>query len=103
MATCAARDSAGACCHAHLPFCVPPLSCDKPHFIVSQGNAVGVNPNDPSTATATTPLFTADGRLAPTITVVGEGCTIANEVLVRHSLVLPHKEIKQSHQNEIIL
>lgn len=68
-----------------------------------EGNAVGVNPNDPSTVTPATPLFTPEGRLAPTITVVGEGCTVAKEVLVRHSIVLPHKEIKTSHQNEIIL
>ena len=68
-----------------------------------EGNAVGVNPNDPTTHEATQPLFSADGRLAPTITVVGEGCHIADEVLVRHSIVLPHKDIRASHRNEIIL
>ncbi len=68
-----------------------------------EGFAVGVDPNNPSTQLDTQPLFNAQGRLEPSITVVGESCAVADEILVLNSLVLPFKDISVSHKNEIIL
>ena len=61
------------------------------------------NPNDPTTAVPIKPLFNAAGRLEPSITIVGEEVTIANEIIVLNSIVLPHKQLTQSQKNEIIL
>jgi NDP-sugar pyrophosphorylase family protein len=68
-----------------------------------EGAPVTNNPNDPTTAVPIKPLFNAAGRLEPSITIVGEEVTIADEIIVLNSIVLPHKQITQSQKNEIIL
>jgi len=37
------------------------------------------------------------------VSIIGEGVTIGNEVLVRRCIVLPHKELSTSYDNQIIL
>ena len=83
--------------------------------IVDKGSKVGewarvegapvaaANPNDPSTAMATKPLFNSAGRLEPSITIVAEDVTVANEIMVFNAVVLPHKQLTHSYKNEIIL
>jgi len=43
------------------------------------------------------------GKLNPSITIIGSNVTIPNEIVVRNSIILPHKELNHSHKNEIIL
>lgn len=68
-----------------------------------EGAPVVGNPNDPTTAVPTKPLFNAAGRLEPSITIVGEEVVVDNEIMVLNSIVLPHKRLTECHKNEIIL
>ena len=47
-------------------------------------------------------LFTK-GKLNPSITIIGSNVNVPAEILVRNSIILPHKELGQSYKNEIIL
>eukprot|EP00999_Lentomonas_sp_LEN2_P002755 NODE_625_length_1317_cov_103.040336_g586_i0.p1 GENE.NODE_625_length_1317_cov_103.040336_g586_i0~~NODE_625_length_1317_cov_103.040336_g586_i0.p1 ORF type:complete len:403 (+),score=78.75 NODE_625_length_1317_cov_103.040336_g586_i0:70-1278(+) len=40
---------------------------------------------------------------AKEITVLGEDVSVANEIIIRHCVVLPHKELKTSAKNDIIM
>jgi len=48
-------------------------------------------------------LFLPDGKLIPSITILGCNVIIPSGVVVLNSIVLPHKELNASHKNEIIL
>ena len=93
---------------------------------------MNVDPNDPSTHLKQPPLFNAEGKLEPNITVLGEGVDVGDEVrawrgsgravepqilsavrrcsgcscaqvIVLQCLVLPHKHLSSDRKNEIIL
>ena len=49
------------------------------------------------------PLFTKTGKLAPSVTIIGAEVSIADEVLVLNSIVLPHIAITSDIKNEITL
>ncbi|CAF3286271.1 unnamed protein product [Rotaria socialis] len=44
-----------------------------------------------------------DGKLHPSITVIGNNVSIPGEVVVLNAVVLPHKELGSSSKNQIIL
>lgn len=46
---------------------------------------------------------TEQGFKIHTAVIMGKGVTVADEVVVRNCIVLPHKEIKKSFQNEILM
>lgn len=91
-----------------------------------EGTPSDPNPNDPYAKIDSETLF-RDGRLTPSITILGmshlhpaphsgaslrltphalsAGCsvTIPAEVVILNSIVLPHKELSRSYKNQIIL
>ncbi len=65
-------------------------------------------PNDPNPDRAFAkmeilPLFNSEGKLNPSITVLGDHVDVPSELVVRNAVVLPHKQIGHSFVNEIIL
>ncbi|RKO95832.1 nucleotide-diphospho-sugar transferase, partial [Caulochytrium protostelioides] len=46
---------------------------------------------------------THKGMKIPTATILGKNVTLANEIAVRNCIVMPHKEIKTSCHNEILM
>lgn len=68
-----------------------------------EGTPCDPNPDRPFAKMENVPLFNADGRLNPSITVLGCNVTVPSEVIVLNSIVLPHKDLAQSYKNEIIL
>jgi len=68
-----------------------------------EGTPIGPNPNMPFAKLINKPLFNADGRLNPNITILGSKVQIPGEVVVLNSIVLPHKELSDSYKNQIIL
>jgi len=68
-----------------------------------EGTPCDPNPDKPFAKMENAPLFNDDGRLNPSITILGCNVTIPSEVIVRNSIVLPHKELTRSYSNEIIL
>lgn len=88
--------------------------CCVLHSIVGSGSSVGPwtrvegtpndpNPNKPFAKLESSGLFNHDGRLNPSITVIGSNVHIPAEVIVLNSIVLPHKELHGSTKNQIIL
>lgn len=68
-----------------------------------EGTPNDPNPNDPFGLVQVQSIFGADGRLNPSITILGQGVRVPGEVIVRNSIVLPFKELSCSYSNEIIL
>ncbi|EDQ87353.1 uncharacterized protein MONBRDRAFT_33433 [Monosiga brevicollis MX1] len=68
-----------------------------------EGLPVTADPNDPSTHISQPPIFNTDGKLEPSIAVLGEEVEVGDEILIQHCLVLPHKQLTESRKNEIIL
>lgn len=68
-----------------------------------EGTPCDPNPNKPFAKMENVPLFNNNGRLNPSITVLGCNVQVPSEVIVLNSIVLPHKDLSQSYKNEIIL
>lgn len=68
-----------------------------------EGTPCGPNPNMPFAKLESKPLFHHDGRLNPSITILGCNVQVPNEVIIMNSIVLPHKELRGSYKNQIIL
>nr|XP_033801281.1 mannose-1-phosphate guanyltransferase alpha [Geotrypetes seraphini] len=67
-----------------------------------EGTPSDPNPNDPHAKMDSETLF-RDGKLTPSITILGCNVSIPPEVVILNSIVLPHKELTRSFKNQIIL
>uniref|UniRef100_A0AAY5ER92 Nucleotidyl transferase domain-containing protein n=1 Tax=Electrophorus electricus TaxID=8005 RepID=A0AAY5ER92_ELEEL len=67
-----------------------------------EGTPSDPNPNDPYAKIDSETLF-RDGKLTPSITILGCDVTIPSEVIILNSIVLPHKDLNRSFKNQIIL
>uniref|UniRef100_A0A667Z917 GDP-mannose pyrophosphorylase Aa n=1 Tax=Myripristis murdjan TaxID=586833 RepID=A0A667Z917_9TELE len=67
-----------------------------------EGTPSDPNPNDPYAKIDSETLF-RDGKLTPSITILGCNVTIPSEVIILNSIVLPHKDLNRSFKNQIIL
>ncbi|XP_029460869.1 mannose-1-phosphate guanyltransferase alpha isoform X2 [Rhinatrema bivittatum] len=67
-----------------------------------EGTPSDPNPNDPYAKMDSETLF-RDGKLTPSITILGCNVSIPAEVVILNSIVLPHKELTRSFKNQIIL
>lgn len=84
------------------------------HSIIGRGSRVGKwsriegtpcdpNPDKPFAKMDNLPLFNMDGRLNPSITILGCRVVVPAEVILLNSIVLPNKELTRSIKNEIVL
>ncbi|XP_043987477.1 mannose-1-phosphate guanyltransferase alpha-A isoform X1 [Gambusia affinis] len=67
-----------------------------------EGTPSDPNPNDPFAKIDSETLF-RDGKLTPSITILGCNVTIPSEVIILNSIVLPHKDLNRGFKNQIIL
>lgn len=68
-----------------------------------EGTAVDPDPNKPFAKIKNLPLFNNEGKINPSTTILGFGCSVASETILLNSIVLPSKELTRSFKNEIIL
>ncbi|XP_013401011.1 mannose-1-phosphate guanyltransferase alpha-A [Lingula anatina] len=68
-----------------------------------EGTPNDPNPNKPFAKLEVSDLFNSEGKLNPSITVIGSNVQIPSEVVILNSLVLPHKDLGRSYKNQIIL
>uniref|UniRef100_A0A0A1XMV2 Mannose-1-phosphate guanyltransferase alpha-A n=1 Tax=Zeugodacus cucurbitae TaxID=28588 RepID=A0A0A1XMV2_ZEUCU len=84
------------------------------HSIVGRGSIIGQwsrvegtpsdpDPNKPFAKMENPPLFNKEGKLNPSITVLGCFVQVPSEKILLNSIVLPHKELSRNFKNEIIL
>ena len=68
-----------------------------------EGTPNDPNPNKPFAKLEFQPLFSEQGRLNPSITLIGANVQVGAEVVVLNSIVLPDKELNQDCKNRIVL
>ncbi|CAK1591196.1 unnamed protein product [Parnassius mnemosyne] len=68
-----------------------------------EGTPSDPDPNKPFAKMDNQPLFNSDGRLNPSITILGAGVVVPAETILLNSIVLPHKHLTRSFKHEIIL
>uniref|UniRef100_A0AC35FIW7 Nucleotidyl transferase domain-containing protein n=1 Tax=Panagrolaimus sp. PS1159 TaxID=55785 RepID=A0AC35FIW7_9BILA len=68
-----------------------------------EGTPIAPNPNIPFAKLDNKPLFNADGRLNPSLTILGSDVHVSNEQIILNSVVLPYKDLSASYKNQIIL
>ncbi|KAK7602213.1 hypothetical protein V9T40_009654 [Parthenolecanium corni] len=68
-----------------------------------EGTPCDPNPNKPFAKMDNLPLFNSNGKLNPSITILGCSVSVPAEVILLNSIVLPYKELSRSFKNEIIL
>uniref|UniRef100_A0A183ETY9 NTP_transferase domain-containing protein n=1 Tax=Gongylonema pulchrum TaxID=637853 RepID=A0A183ETY9_9BILA len=68
-----------------------------------EGTPVSPNPNIPFAKLDNKPLFNIDGRLNPSLTILGSDVHVPAETVILNSIVLPYKELTASYKNQIIL
>lgn len=68
-----------------------------------EGTPSDPDPNKPFAKMENPPLFNSDGKLNPSITILGCCVRVPAEKILLNSIVLPHKELSRSFKNEIIL
>ncbi|XP_011312771.1 mannose-1-phosphate guanyltransferase alpha [Fopius arisanus] len=84
------------------------------HSIIGRGSVVGEwarvegtpcdpDPDKPFAKKENPPLFNVNGKLNPSISILGESVTLAAERILLNSIVLPYKQLTRDLRNEIIL
>ncbi|XP_017781746.1 PREDICTED: mannose-1-phosphate guanyltransferase alpha-A [Nicrophorus vespilloides] len=68
-----------------------------------EGTPSDPDPNKPFAKMENPALFNNEGRLNPSITILGCYVTVPSEMILLNSIVLPNKELNRSFKNEIIL
>ncbi|XP_041374507.1 LOW QUALITY PROTEIN: mannose-1-phosphate guanyltransferase alpha-B-like [Gigantopelta aegis] len=68
-----------------------------------EGTPNDPNPNKPFAKVEVPAMFTLEGKLNPSITVIGSNVQVPSEVIILNSIVLPHKDLSGSYKNQIIL
>lgn len=68
-----------------------------------EGTPADPDPNKQMAKVDNTPLFNLDGRLNPSITILGASVNVPAETILLNSIVLPHKHLSRSIKHEIIL
>ncbi|CAD5207425.1 unnamed protein product [Bursaphelenchus okinawaensis] len=68
-----------------------------------EGTPIAPNPNVPFAKLDNKPLFNGDGRLNPSLTILGSNVRVMRELVILNTVVLPYKELSTSKHNQIIL
>nr|ACO15066.1 Mannose-1-phosphate guanyltransferase alpha-A [Caligus clemensi] len=68
-----------------------------------EGTPSDPNPNKPFAKMENETLFNVDGKLNPSITILGCNVNMSSEMVLLNTIVLPHKVLNRSFKNEIIL
>jgi len=68
-----------------------------------EGTPNDPNPNKPFAKIEVQDLFNPEGKLSPSITVLGSNVRIPSEVIILNSIVLPGKLLETSYKNQIVL
>lgn len=68
-----------------------------------EGTPSEPDPNQKYAKVQNPPLFNPDGKLNPSISVLGSNVKISGGTVILNTIVLPHKELSRSYKNEIVL
>lgn len=83
------------------PGCGPRVSAEP--WTRVEGTPIAPNPNVPFAKLDNKPMFNSDGRLNPSLTILGSNVRVLRELVILNTVVLPYKELTTSKHNQIIL
>uniref|UniRef100_A0AC34QYA2 Nucleotidyl transferase domain-containing protein n=1 Tax=Panagrolaimus sp. JU765 TaxID=591449 RepID=A0AC34QYA2_9BILA len=97
-----------------LPECVLKAHCCVLYSVVGwrsivgawariEGTPISPNPNIPFAKLDNKPLFNENGRLNPSLTILGSDVNVSDEQVILNTVVLPYKDLSCSYKNQIIL
>merc|ERR1711990_1247663 len=89
--------------HACLLNTIVGWGCEIGSWARVEGVPTELDPDRPHATTDNFYLFDTEGKLLPTITILGRDVTIPDEVIIRNSIVLPGKELTWGLNNQILL
>lgn len=75
------------------------------HSVIGWGSKIGtwVRVEGEPNAEVNHHKLMENGQKVPSATILGQEVTVANEVIIRNCIVLPHKELKSSYKNDILM
>lgn len=96
-------DGARVRAHALVTHAVLGWRCQVGEWARVQGAPCDPDPNRAAAKVDNHRLFSGDGKLQPSITVLGCEVNVPPEKMVLNCVILPHKELERSYKNEILL
>lgn len=78
-------------------------NCSVGTWVRVEGTPSEPDPNQKFAKVQNPPLFNPDGKLNPSISVLGCNVKISDGTVILNTIVLPHKELARSYKNEIVL
>lgn len=78
-------------------------NCVIGSWVRVEGTPSEPDPNQKFAKVQNPPLFNPNGKLNPSITVLGSSVKISRGIVILNTIVLPHKELGRSYKNEIVL
>lgn len=78
-------------------------NCRIGTWVRVEGTPSEPDPNQKNAKVRNQPLFNADGKLNPSIAVLGSNVKISGGTVIINTIVLPHKDLSRSYKNEIVL
>uniref|UniRef100_A0A0K2USF9 Mannose1phosphate guanyltransferase alphalike [Megachile rotundata] n=1 Tax=Lepeophtheirus salmonis TaxID=72036 RepID=A0A0K2USF9_LEPSM len=89
--------------HSLVMYSVIGISTKIGNWCRVEGTPTDPNPNKPFAKMENETLFSVDGKLNPSITILGCNVNMSSEMILLNTIVLPHKVLNRSFKNEIIL
>lgn len=89
--------------HSLVLFSIVGWNCEIGIWVRIEGASSDPDPNKRFAKVANPPLFNPDGKLNPSISVLGCNVKVMDGVVILNSVILPHKEISKCYKNEIVL
>jgi len=78
-------------------------NCRIGTWVRLEGTPNEPDPNQKFSKLQNQPLFNKEGKLNPSISVLGSNVKISGGTVILNTIVLPHKELSRSYKNEIVL
>lgn len=78
-------------------------NCNIGTWVRIEGTPGEPDPNQKFAKVQNPPLFNPDGKLNPSVSVLGCNVKISDGTVILNTIVLPHKELARSYKNEIVL
>lgn len=89
--------------HCLILYSIVGWNCNIGTWVRLEGAPSEPDPNRKFAKAQNPPLFNLDGKLNPSISVLGCNVKIPDGTVILNTIILPHKELSRSYRNEIVL
>ena len=89
--------------HSLVLYSIVGWNCLVGTWVRLEGAPSEPDPNQKFAKVQNPSLFNPDGKLNPSISVLGCNVKVAHGTVILNTIILPHKELSRSYRNEIVL